>query len=126
MYSASGLRQRFVRGQTYINVLGDLDISVGDGLQERGLRNVSAVSQAFGAQWRRTLPEPFSPSRPYLAHQLKSRRTCEAGLVRDNIPLTVVERDLGTLNEESAVERQSVLLNLDITSLDVRSEDTVL
>jgi hypothetical protein len=43
-----------------------------------------------------------------------------------NSPVTVVERDLGALDEETAVVREGVLVELDVTALGVRDEDTVL
>jgi hypothetical protein len=43
-----------------------------------------------------------------------------------DLPLTVVERDLGTLDQQSTVEGQGVLFNLDISTFDVGRQDTVL
>lgn len=43
-----------------------------------------------------------------------------------SLPLTVIESNLGTFNQESSVERKDVLINLDISTLGVGNENTIL
>lgn len=59
-------------------------------------------------------------------------RTCDISHVSitpnfsPDSPLTVIERDFGTFDQKTTVERESVLVNLDITSFRVGHQDTVL
>lgn len=46
-------------------------------------------------------------------------------LTQETVPLSVVQTNLGTLNQQSAVEGQTVLVDLDISTLDVGNEHTV-
>ena len=43
-----------------------------------------------------------------------------------SLPLTVIESNLGTFDQESSVERKDVLINLDISTLGVGDENTIL
>jgi hypothetical protein len=101
----------------YINVVGDLDISVGNGLQESRLW-VSACYRS-GAVYV-----------PFRNHSLPKDRICtfsrDSNLEQWNSPLTVIEGNLGTFNQKSTVERENVLVNLDISTLGVGNENTVL
>jgi hypothetical protein len=45
-------------------------------------------------------------------------------LTEETVTITVVERDLGRVNEQASVVRESVLFDLDITTLRVGCEDT--
>jgi len=98
-------------------VVGDLDISVGNGLEESRLR-VSACYRSG------TVHVPFrNRSLP------KDRIYTFSGhsnLEQWNSPLTVIEGNLGTFNQKSTVERKNVLVNLDISTLGVGNKNTVL
>jgi hypothetical protein len=99
-------------------VLGNVNITVGNGLQESRLG--SSATYLATSSWR-TFPDPFSPKRPYL-NVLAIMTACTL----HGSPLPVVERDLGSLNQESTVERKGVLVNLDITTLLVRDQVSAL
>lgn len=46
-------------------------------------------------------------------------------LSEETVPLTVVEREGGVLDQETAMERERVRVDVDVTGLRVRSQDTV-
>ena len=46
-------------------------------------------------------------------------------LTQQTVSLAIVQTDLGTFNQQSAVEGQAVLINLDISTLGVRNQDTI-
>jgi hypothetical protein len=102
---------------TYINVVGDLDISVGNGLQESRL-------------WVSACYQSGSEHVPFRNHSLPKDRICTFSRhpYRElwNSPLTVIEGNLGTFNQKSTVERENVLVNLDISTLGVGNKNTVL
>ena len=77
---------RLAGDEVDIDVVGDLNVALGDGLQEGRLSG--------------------------------------AVLAEETVPLTVVERDFGTLDEEPSVEGQCVGVDFDITPLGVRDEDS--
>lgn len=61
-----------------------------------------------------------------LSQRGEERRLSTSVLTEETISLSVVEGDLSTLNKETTMERKGVLVNLDVTTLHVGDEDTVL
>ena len=57
--------------------------------------------------------------------RLKESRFPASVLSQKTVSLTVVQTDLSALNQKTSVERQGVGVDLDITSFDIRDQNSV-
>ena len=60
-----------------------------------------------------------------LGNGLQERRFSASIFSQKTVSLTVVQTDLSALNQKTSVERQGVGVDLDITSFDIRDQNSV-
>lgn len=99
---------------THINVLRDLDISLCERPQESGLGS-QEMGDERSVSCAALLSTPGSERDTHLSGSVLSEQA---------VPLTPIEGKVCALDEESAVEGEGVVLDVNISALDVRRQDT--